>query len=61
LPWSSFFVARGRALAACGRGRCDAALMTELIHLAEQGERFGLRIALPSIQAALAGVPQGCC
>jgi hypothetical protein len=27
LPWSGFFVARGRALAACGRGRRDAALM----------------------------------
>jgi tetratricopeptide (TPR) repeat protein len=54
LPWSNFFIARGRALAALGRGRRDAALMAEIRGLRDEGERLGLRIALPAIEAALA-------
>ena len=54
LPWSNFFIARGRALAALGRGRRDAALMAELRRLRDEGERLGLRIALPAIETALA-------
>ncbi|HYI84922.1 MAG TPA: hypothetical protein VEX11_17155 [Acetobacteraceae bacterium] len=54
LPWADFFAARGRALAAFGRGRCDPALGRELARLREEGERLGLLLALPTIQAALA-------
>ena len=46
LPWSEFFIAHGRALAACGRGRRDAALRAEIQWLRSEGERQGLRIAL---------------
>jgi class 3 adenylate cyclase/tetratricopeptide (TPR) repeat protein len=49
LPWSAFYVDRGRALAAAGRGECTAGLE----RLLEQGERLGLRISLPKIEAAL--------
>jgi len=60
LAWSDFFIARGRALAAVGRGRRDAALMTELAHLRSEADRVGLIIALPALEAALASpVPDG--
>ena len=54
LPWSRFFVARGRALAAYGRGRRDAALMAELASLREEGARLNFKLSLPAIEAALA-------
>ncbi len=54
LPWSEFFVARGRALAAFGRGQSGAALMAEIQRLRDEGERLGLRSALPAIETALA-------
>ena len=40
LRWSGFFVARGRALAAYGRGRRNAALMVKLADLREEGKRL---------------------
>jgi tetratricopeptide (TPR) repeat protein len=52
MPWSDFFVARGRALAAFGRGRRDAALIAELGRLSDEGKNLGLLIALPAIEAA---------
>jgi tetratricopeptide (TPR) repeat protein len=52
-PWSTFFVARGRALAAHGQGRRDTALAVELERLRKEGERFGFCIALPPIEAAI--------
>jgi tetratricopeptide (TPR) repeat protein len=52
-PWSTFFVARGRALAAHGEGRRDAELVTELERLREEGRRYGFLVALPPIEAAL--------
>ena len=55
LPWTDFFVARGRALAAVGRGRADAAPSAALIRLQDEGQRLGLVTALPAIEAALAG------
>jgi tetratricopeptide (TPR) repeat protein len=58
LPWSDFFVARGRALAAFGRDQRDAVLTAELARLREAGERLGLETALPSIRSALAGDAQ---
>jgi tetratricopeptide (TPR) repeat protein len=53
LPWSSFFAARGRALAAFGQGTRNADLIAELRRLKDEGERFGYRIALPAIETAL--------
>ena len=46
LPWSDFFVAYGRALAAFGRGQTDPALMGEVQRLKEEGERLGLGVSL---------------
>jgi hypothetical protein len=54
LPWSDFVIARGRALAAFGRGGRDAALGAELERLRSEADRVGLRIALPALAAALA-------
>jgi tetratricopeptide (TPR) repeat protein len=55
LPWSSFFAARGRALAACRQGRFNAALKRELRRLKSDAQRFGFMTALPAIQEALDG------
>jgi tetratricopeptide (TPR) repeat protein len=54
LPWTDFFIARGRALAAFGRGRADAAPLAALTQLQHEGQRLGLVTALPAIEAALA-------
>jgi tetratricopeptide (TPR) repeat protein len=51
--WTTFFVARGRALAAHGQGRRDAELVAELERLREEGKRYGFLVALPPIEAAL--------
>jgi hypothetical protein len=52
LPWSSFFIARARALSACARG--DASQFVELMRLSKDAERLGQKLALPAIAAALA-------
>jgi hypothetical protein len=54
LPWSTFFIARGQALAAFGRGRRDPELIAGIRRLRDEGEGLGLRIALPAIESALA-------
>jgi class 3 adenylate cyclase/tetratricopeptide (TPR) repeat protein len=59
LPWSDFFVARGRALAACERGQYDSALLIELSRLRAQGERLGLLSSLPAIERAQAAGRDG--
>ena len=56
LPWSDFFVARGQALAACGRGRSDAGLAAELTRLAGEGKRLAFTLSLPAIETALAAI-----
>jgi class 3 adenylate cyclase/tetratricopeptide (TPR) repeat protein len=54
LPFSDFYVARGRALAACGRRLSDrSGLLAELQRLLEEGKRLGMLIALPAINAAI--------
>ena len=53
LPWSDFFIARGRALAAIGRGRRDEATIDELKRLRDEAERIGLKVALPALKEAL--------
>jgi hypothetical protein len=53
LPWSDFFVARGRALAAVGRGQRGETIVRELERLREQAQEFDYRLDLPAIQRAL--------
>ena len=54
LPFSGFYIARARALAARGGGRSDpTALAAELERLRKEGERLGLRVALPAIERAI--------
>jgi len=53
LPWSDFFVARGRALARHGAQGSDAATHVELTRLRLEGQRFGLLAAVVAIDAAL--------
>ena len=53
LPWSEFFIARGRALATWGRGRREPELVAELQRLRSEGERLSLTTALPAMDEAL--------
>lgn len=53
LPWTTFFIERGRALAAHGEGKRDEGLVNTLERVRDEGERFGYRIAIPPIEAAL--------
>jgi tetratricopeptide (TPR) repeat protein len=53
LSWTDFYIARGRALAAWGRGPKDAAARARLEHLAGEARRTGLHLALPAMEAAL--------
>jgi hypothetical protein len=54
LPWSDFFIARGRTLAAVARSRRDATTIDELRRLRDEAERVGLKDALPALEEALA-------
>jgi tetratricopeptide (TPR) repeat protein len=54
LPWAEFHAARGRALAAFGRGARDAATLAELQRLRALAERHGLELMLPALGAAIA-------
>jgi tetratricopeptide (TPR) repeat protein len=51
LPWSDFFIARGRALAAVRNAPPSEALAAEVHRLQAEGERLGLTIALQAIKA----------
>ena len=54
LPRTDFFIARGRALAAFGRGSRDDATMQELKYLRSDAERVGLKTASTTLDEALA-------
>ncbi len=54
LPWSDFFIARGRMLASIGRGTSDHSLVDDLRRLRETGKRLGYEVALPALDNALA-------
>jgi tetratricopeptide (TPR) repeat protein len=53
LPWAEFMIARGRALAAWGRGERDVMAAERLCTLCDQGRRAGLRSTLGAIETAL--------
>ena len=53
LPRSDFFIARGRALAAFGRGDRDDAITQELQRLRDEAERVGLKVAIPALEEAI--------
>ena len=53
LPWSDYMVARGRALAAWGRGRRGAELEAQLKSLVSTAEQVGLISAVPALKNAL--------
>ncbi len=54
LPWTDFYIARGRALAAWGRGQMDDTTKSMLIHLMDEARHAGLRLALPALEEVLA-------
>jgi tetratricopeptide (TPR) repeat protein len=54
LPWSEFFIARGRALAAFGRGERSATLMAEMGRLRDEAGHLGLRLEPPATGAVRA-------
>ncbi len=56
LPWSDFFITRGRILTAFGRGQRDDATMQKLKHLRDEAERVGFKTAVPALEKALATV-----
>ncbi|WP_172628349.1 adenylate/guanylate cyclase domain-containing protein [Bradyrhizobium ivorense] len=53
LPWSNFFIARGRALADIGRGRCGDSILAELRRLQSQAEQAGLKLSVATIEQAM--------
>ena len=53
LPRSDFFIARGRALAAHGRGHRLPEGRAEIERLLAEARRIGLEIALPALESAL--------
>jgi tetratricopeptide (TPR) repeat protein len=54
LPWTSFIIARGRALARFGRNERGANLRAELQSLRDNAARSRLQTALPRLEASLA-------
>jgi class 3 adenylate cyclase/tetratricopeptide (TPR) repeat protein len=54
MAWPDFTIARGRALAAWGRGEQDTKLINVLTRLKKDAEQVGLSSALPAINRALA-------
>jgi hypothetical protein len=54
LPWSDFYAARGRALAAWGRGSRSAPLMAEIRRLAVEAARCRLGRAQAALDRVLA-------
>lgn len=53
LPWSEFYAARARGLAAWGQGRRNNDAMAKLTKSAEEAQRIGLSSAIPAIKRAL--------
>jgi tetratricopeptide (TPR) repeat protein len=53
LPWTDFFIARGRILASIGRGDDDEETRAKLAELADQARAIGLATALPALDEVL--------
>jgi tetratricopeptide (TPR) repeat protein len=53
LPWSDFFIARGRVLATYGKGRRDDALIAKLHQLSGEAHRVGLKLGARALEDAL--------
>jgi hypothetical protein len=53
LPWTSFYAARGIALARWGRGERLDDLRCQLAGLADEADTAGLLLAVPAIERAL--------
>jgi tetratricopeptide (TPR) repeat protein len=54
LPFADFYVARSRALAASRRGQRDVAALTAVLErVRDEGERLGIQVALPGIEATI--------
>ena len=58
LPWSSFYIARGRALAAAGKGVRGDSLMEEVNRLRREAKRVGLKSAASALERALGTLGQ---
>ena len=56
LPWSDFFIARGRAPVTFGRGQRDHETMRRLQALRDEAARVGIGTAVPALDAALARI-----
>jgi hypothetical protein len=56
VPWTSFFVARGRALAAHGRGMRGCATLQKLWHLRAEAARAGFKMVSFDLEQAAATV-----
>jgi class 3 adenylate cyclase/tetratricopeptide (TPR) repeat protein len=56
LPSTDFFIARGRALAAFGRGKREAAIVGEVQRLRDEASRAGIGCALPALEEALSSL-----
>ncbi len=55
LPYVDFLIARGRALAAAATAPADPAALDALRRVRDQAAALGLALALPALEAALAG------
>jgi tetratricopeptide (TPR) repeat protein len=53
LPWSDFFAARGRALAAFAQGKRDQPTLAELERLRDQASQASLTVAAKALEASL--------
>ena len=56
LPWTEFFIARGRALAKIGRGQRDEVTIDELKRVSSEAKSMGKTNALGALKEALAAV-----
>jgi tetratricopeptide (TPR) repeat protein len=59
LPWTDFFIARARVLAAYGKGTANDAATAELTRLRDEAVAVGFNTAMPALERALAGEPIG--
>jgi hypothetical protein len=55
LPWCTFYIERGRALAAAGRDGAQDGVRDELARLKAEAEARDLLVAVPALDQALSG------